>query len=74
MIVYFNNDEVQEVFDVQLRDDILILGTFVGWKMYQSQGHILIDSDGFTMEFDVNKISEMGLENGGTEITYGIAW
>ena len=74
MIIYFNGDEVEEVFDIQLKDDTLTIGTFVGWKMYQNCGHVLMDSGDFTMEFDVNKISEIVLENGGTEITYGITW
>jgi len=73
MIIYFDNDEVEEIFDVKLSNDTLTIGTYAGWRLYQDHAHVLIVGD-LNMEFDVDRIGSTMLENGGEEIEYGIVW
>jgi hypothetical protein len=75
MIIYFNDQELAELFSIELNNDTLILGTFAPWEVYNTDGHMVMDfGDGQSMEFDVTENHRVTLENCGVEIYWDIRW
>jgi hypothetical protein len=75
MIIFYNSNELAELFDVDINNDTLILGTFAPWEIYNTEGHMVLDfGDGNTMEFDVKENRREQLENSGWMIYYDIRW
>jgi len=75
VILTYNAQVLAELFDVDLNDDTLILGTYAPWSVYDPSGHVVMEfGDDITMEFDVVENHRVTLENCGVEIYFDIEW
>lgn len=75
LTLYYNDQVLDELFDVQINNDILILGTFAPWDVYDVHGYVVMDfGDDITMEFNVVEYGRIQLENMGWEIYFNIDW
>ena len=43
LTLYYNDQILDQLFDVQINDNTLIIGTFAPWDIYDVDGHVVMD-------------------------------
>lgn len=72
--ITYNDQVLNELFETDLNDDTLIIGTFAPWEIYNPTGRIEIDLGGQFMRFNVTENRRERLENSGVMIYFDITW
>ena len=72
LTVYFNDKILSELFSVIIDDDSVIIGLYNEQQIWWNEGILKLDYGEEDISFNVVIIGSVLLENGGSEVTFGI--
>jgi len=72
LTVYFNDKVLNELFSVITDDDSVVIGLYDVQQIWWNEGILKLDYGEEDISFNVVIIGSVLLENGGSEVTFGI--
>lgn len=72
LTVYFNDKVLNELFSVITDDDSVVIGTYAVQDIWWDEGILKLDYGEEDISFNVVILSKVLLDNGGSEVTFGI--